>query len=481
MHKFQCSASSNKNLIMEECFKGIQQEMELSFNRIDDFLDQIVVDNERSLNQKKLKCQKLRVVEQNESLHRLQLLHIDNSQFVNQLTNQVTSSIKNSIDNQIKVQSIEYQQLYESFQKQKIQKQQLNETIKIKDQQLQSHQLQIEQLKQTQAKELIVQQSPQQIQNQFQYEQLQNSIKQQEPCVAIATNSDCSIVVAGCKTEIKVFEFKQDILTQAQLLSEHTKGVCTLNFMKKSNQFISGSDDNLIIIWSMNQSNQWVCQQKLNEHTKGIYCLVLNNNEDLIISGSCDKTIKFWMNKNGWLCQQTITDHTGTIYGLSLNQQQNKVISCGYDKQILIIEQSQQDSQWIVIQKIKVETNGSRLCFINDNVFTFQPDSSEQMHVYEINDTNKQYLKTKDVLVKYSKDGYSLFPQQHIKSKWLLVNKNGIYVNLIKTNENQEFSIQQSIQFGSAYLFGHLSDDGQFLMTWDDISKEIQIRKYHEI
>ncbi|CAK87555.1 unnamed protein product, partial (macronuclear) [Paramecium tetraurelia] len=315
---------------IEACCQNLQENIEFSFKRIDDLIDQIVVDNEYLLNQKLQECQKQRVVQQNESSHRLSSLNIDNSQFSNQMIVQIRSLIKMSIDNQMKIQSIEYQQqLNENQEIQKIQKKQLNETIK--DQQLQSNQQQIQQL----------------TLNQFQYQLLPNSIKQQQFCCAIATNKDCSIVVAGCDNTIKVFEFKSEVLIQTQLLSEHTKGVLTLNFMKKSNQFISGSDDKLIIIWIMNPSNQWVCQYKLIGHNSNIYCLVLNNNEDLIISGSYDKTIKFWITKNEWLCQQTITDHNGCVYGLSLNQEQNKLLSCGDDKQILIIEQSQQDSQWI--------------------------------------------------------------------------------------------------------------------------------------
>ncbi|CAD8117003.1 unnamed protein product [Paramecium primaurelia] len=182
-----------------------------------------------------------------------------------------------------------------------------------------------------------------------------------------------------------------------------------------------------------------------------------------------------------WLCQQTITDHTSSVYGLSINQQQNKVISCGCDGQILIIEQSQQDSKWIVIQKIKVETYGQRICFINDNVFIFQPYCKEQMHVYEMNNINKQYLKTKDIIVKGGTIDNCLFPQQYIKSKCLVVNRNGKYVNLIRTKENGEFKTEQSIEFGNYNLFGCMSDDGQYLITWDYSSNEIQIRKYNEI
>ncbi|CAD8215282.1 unnamed protein product [Paramecium octaurelia] len=249
--------------------------------------------------------------------------------------------------------------------------------------------------------------------------------------------------------------------------------------MKKSSQFISGSRDKQMIIWSMNSNNQWICSYKLNEHQDYIRCLILNNNEDLIISGSSDKTIKFWIKNNQWTCSQTITDHTNYVYGLSWNEKQNNVISCGVDKLILIIEESSQ-KKWNVIQKITVEQYGFRICFINDYVFTFQPYNQEYIHVYEINSSNQQYSKTKQIDVKSDSDACDcLFPQQYLKSKCLLVNKNGRNVNLIRKNQNGHFITQQSIQLGHRIMYGQMSENGDYLVTWDNQSREIQIRKYH--
>ncbi|CAD8118825.1 unnamed protein product [Paramecium primaurelia] len=86
--------------------------------------------------------------------------------------------------------------------------------------------------------------------------------------------------------QIKVFDLKQRKLNESQLLSYHQQDVLTLNFMKKSNHFVSGSTDKSIIIWYMNQNNQWKCQQKLDGHSDAIGSLLLNNNENFIISGS---------------------------------------------------------------------------------------------------------------------------------------------------------------------------------------------------
>ncbi|CAD8072152.1 unnamed protein product [Paramecium primaurelia] len=161
----------------------------------------------------------------------------------------------------------------------------------------------------------------------FTFKLIQNhSIRQSEKYRTITVNKDNSILIAACDEYIKKFEFKQDQLRRTKILSEHKDSVTTLNFMNKSNQFISESLDKQIIIWSTNHNNQWISSQKLRGHTDFIFCIVLNKNEDLIILGSCDKTIKSWYKQQQWLCSQTIIDHTYRVYGLILNEEEQIVI-----------------------------------------------------------------------------------------------------------------------------------------------------------
>ncbi|CAD8214428.1 unnamed protein product [Paramecium pentaurelia] len=308
----------------------------------------------------------------------------------------------------------------------------------------------------------------------------QQSIKQVQWCIAIAFNKDQSIVIAGCNNEIKVFQHIQGNLNLIQIFSEHTKDVYTLNFMKNTNDFVSGSEDCSIIIWKVTGNDQWKCQQKLFGHSNKIFSLLLSNTDDLIISGS--DTIKFWRKQDQWLFQQTIIDHTDVVYSLSLNEEQNKLISCSFDLLILVIELQKLDKKWSVTQKIYVDQRGFRLCLINDNQFTFQLYCKEQMYVYVLDSNTNQYRKTKEIAVKFgSIYDNCLFPQQYQKQKCLLVNKNGKHVNLMKKLQNGDFIVQQSIEFDNCIIFGQLSDDGQYLITWDDGSKEIQIRKYREL
>ncbi|CAD8214065.1 unnamed protein product [Paramecium octaurelia] len=61
----------------------------------------------------------------------------------------------------------------------------------------------------------------------------QNSIKQNEDCRAIAVNKDYSTLIATSYKQIKVFEFKQRMLTQQQILSLFKKNLSDYSFLRK--------------------------------------------------------------------------------------------------------------------------------------------------------------------------------------------------------------------------------------------------------
>ncbi|CAD8215406.1 unnamed protein product [Paramecium octaurelia] len=103
------------------------------------------------------------------------------------------------------------------------------------------------------------------------------------------------------------------------------------------------------------------------------------------------------------------------------------------------------------------------------------------MHVYQLNNISKQFVKSKDINVNESDSDFGeLFPQQFLKQKQLLVSKHGNSINLIRKTEVDQFIVEQSIQFDSYYIFGQMSDDGEYLITWDSQSNQIKIRKYAE-
>ncbi|CAD8186931.1 unnamed protein product [Paramecium octaurelia] len=405
----------------------------------------------------------------------------------NQIIEKEFQSKEQAIDKLISSQMLQFQNLINSSLSQLLSKTAIqdgkNQINKIDAETQIQKQFSINQsivnLQVTQNKQKILQQTK----KSFSYElifQLRESIK----CRSIIFNKDQSMMIVGQSSgNIKVFEFNSQILKETQQVKEHKDQINSLVFMLNSSQFISCSDDKLIIIWSMDNKKQWKVLQKLEVHTDKINCLITNNQEDCIISGSTDKTIRFWIKENQqWKFNQTLSDHTDKVRCLALNFSQNQLISCGTDKLLLIIQQNK-NKQWNTIQKIQVEKYGFSLCFISDTKFTFQPESLNVMHIYEQDQSSKQFIKNiQEVSIKSGANCSELFPQKYIKEKQILLNKNGCYVNIIRHKENGEFQtiFQLENMCDCCGLFGSISNDGTYLVTYESHSSELKIRKYTE-
>ncbi|CAD8142277.1 unnamed protein product [Paramecium pentaurelia] len=348
--------------------------------------------------------------------------------------------------------------------------------------------------------------------------QPQYTYQQKDLCNAIAINHNNTILVVAAdkhlnfqfqRSQIKVMEIIYSNtstiinLNQIQIIQDQHFGfINTLNFFKKNpfmlDNFISGSQDNQIIIWQLEiveSSKFWIPIFKLKEHSSSINCLVLRPfNEDLIIS-ACDKKIKFWSLSNyqflspliyqGWECFQTIKEHKSYVFGLSINQEGNRVVSCGYDKQILIIEESNR-IKWYMKQKIQTYNIGFRICFIINNLFAYQ-SLGINLQLFKFNEKNEKFQKIKEIPVKGGNCFCSpYFPSSYINTQNLFVTKNGYHLNFIRFiyshNQSQDFqcSLESSIEFDQkgywGYIYGTLSEDGKLLITWDFISEQIQFR-----
>ncbi|CAD8128370.1 unnamed protein product [Paramecium sonneborni] len=292
--------------------------------------------------------------------------------------------------------------------------------------------------------------------------QLIEQIKVKQYCTAIAILSDNSYVLASCWKMIKVFQFKKEIMKQVNFINGHNNRITVLEFYK--NYKVSSDWDGSIKIWSINRIHSSKCLQKIQAHKQVILGLVINDEKNCIISSSQDKKIKFWTEKNGWqLLGQT-------------NLLQLRQVNLCYG-----ITKTQNIKCWNIVQKIEVDKEGYKLCLISNNLFTFQQWGENFMDVYEL-DSKNQFIKTKSIFVKGGTNCDCLFPQQYRKSKDLLVNKNGSFINLIRRQENNEFIPQMSIDLlAGESIYGQMSQDSQYLITWDKKSSLIQIRKYQNI
>ncbi|CAD8075027.1 unnamed protein product [Paramecium sonneborni] len=314
----------------------------------------------------------------------------------------------------------------------------------------------------------------------FKYE-LINSVLELQGAFAFSFSQQSQFLVGGYNSGIiKIFEFDKGQIKLIQEIQETKTPICCVSFMNQSTQFISRGDPYTIILWQQDSKNGWICKQKLQGHSSFINCLRINQEDDLIISGSNDKSIKLWRIKNEqWQCSQTINCNQNKIISLSINDSSNQIISCGSENQIIIIQQ-QCDLEWKIIQIIQLNNSGFRLSYINDDIFVFQGNSKEKMNVYERDLQNKQFKLTKEVNVKNSNNCQYYFPQQFIKQKSILVNKNGRFINLLRVNSNGDFINEQVLEFDHEFIFGSMTEDGEYLIIYDDQQKKVQIRKYQD-
>ncbi|CAD8129501.1 unnamed protein product [Paramecium sonneborni] len=304
----------------------------------------------------------------------------------------------------------------------------------------------------------------------FKYE-LINSVLEQQGAFAFSFSQQSQFLVGG---------YNSGQVRLIQQLQETKTPVCCVSFMNKSTQFISRGDSYTIILWQQDSKNGWICKQKLQGHSSFINCLRINQEDDLIISGSSDKSIKLWRIKNEqWQCSQTINCNQNKILSLCINDSSNQIISCSSENQIIIIQQ-QCDLEWKIIQIIQLDTSGFRLCYINDDIFVFQGNSKEKMNVYERDIQNNQFKLTKEVNVRSSRNCQNYFPQQFIKKKSILVNKNGRFINLLRINCNGDFINEQVLEFDHKFIFGSMTEDGEYLVIYDDQEKKVQMRKYQD-
>jgi WD40 repeat protein len=79
-------------------------------------------------------------------------------------------------------------------------------------------------------------------------------------CSALAFNQVGSIMVSGCKCNIKVWSFHKGKLSKLKTLTEHCDYVYCLVFSKKLNWFASGSRDFTIRGWK-EEENNWISSQ----------------------------------------------------------------------------------------------------------------------------------------------------------------------------------------------------------------------------
>ncbi|CAD8191732.1 unnamed protein product [Paramecium pentaurelia] len=131
-----------------------------------------------------------------------------------------------------------------------------------------------------------------------------------------------------------------------------------------------------------------------------------------------------------------------------------------------------------------------RICFITNQIFTFQSSKSykgtQNLLIFKM-DMNQKFQIAKNISLQ-GKGQHDLGDCQpiYVTSKQILIIKNGYFINIIRfilynpqfkgLDGEFNYQLEQSIIFGYDCVYGTISHDGQFLITWDYRSHTTQIK-----
>ncbi|CAD8094420.1 unnamed protein product [Paramecium primaurelia] len=304
---------------------------------------------------------------------------------------------------------------------------------------------------------------------------LSNSIKQDGISQALAFNYQTNILVTSNDKEIIIWKFNEGKLDQWQKY-QFSGFITSLVFSKTQNIFISGSTE--VYIWKQHQNNQWTKSNPYIYNKKiQTSCLVLNSKEDLVIQGNKNSTINilavdFQQNKITHL--YSLKKHTEWVSSLSLNNSENLLLTCGYQE--TIIWKKDQDNKWkFMTEVIKYSTPiyPDRALFLKDDQFILfkSRNGSTSAIVYQQNklDFTKYYeiqLNTIPTLEFKLYQTFEFRPELN-----LLFVRYKEYIYILRKQDNGKYKIAYQQCYKTDYIYGTLSNNGQYLVIYDESQK----------
>ncbi|CAD8116143.1 unnamed protein product [Paramecium primaurelia] len=326
--------------------------------------------------------------------------------------------------------------------------------------------------------ELSLQQSRNDHDGQIQLSLKDDFMKQNNKCYAIAFNKNGSQMVSMNNFDIKVWSFHDGKLQLESTLQAHTSYIYCFVYSKLQQSFISCSNDKSIICWKKNNYNNWKKSQEYRLHMGWVGCMNLNKNETQLLSGGEDKQIIVWqvdLNQNKLSYLYSLEKHMNSIRAISLNESENSFVSCG-DDQLIIIWEIGQDNKFQFKQTFKqfLNCSGCHLKFLDDQKFIWLPYSKELNLVCLFSKKNGIYEEDCEnrikLIINNNSLGCSLFPIIYLKDKSILFIRTKNIIFLLK-EQNGKFFVVNEYDCITNWNFGNVTDDGKYLVVWDDHKK----------
>ncbi|CAD8198810.1 unnamed protein product [Paramecium pentaurelia] len=308
---------------------------------------------------------------------------------------------------------------------------------------------------------------------------IDNSNQQIGLCYAVVFDETGSIMVSCEHEMINIWQFEQGRLKLIKTYQEHIQAVTCLVYSKLKNNFISGSLDKTIISWQQINQKEWKCSQPFQQHSMSVNCLMLNKKEDHLISGGLDKSIKVWnvdFIKNELNFKYSLDKHSNSIQSFSFNSSETLMASCGYDH--FIIWQKGVQGKWEFQYKKEVSYYGRKICFINDYqcLWVTQRKDCNNIFLFEIQNgvCQENINKTINLVQNALCDDYLYFPIIYNKDKNIILVRHKHHIYLMRELNDGIFNIIASFNCQTDEIFGTMTNNGQYLVFWDEKYKKYQ-------
>lgn len=146
-------------------------------------------------------------------------------------------------------------------------------------------------------------------------------------------------LAVGSSIGIWIYEIRQDMVKEIDLLTGHTDSVYTIAYSRDGRMLASGSWDNTIRLWD---GQTGLLIETLEGHTDKVNCVVFSGDGNFLASGSNDKTVKLWDIETGDV-SYTNTDHTDSVTSVAFSPNGNFLASGSKDKTIGLINVQTKD------------------------------------------------------------------------------------------------------------------------------------------
>ncbi|CAD8205199.1 unnamed protein product [Paramecium octaurelia] len=293
-------------------------------------------------------------------------------------------------------------------------------------------------------------------------------------CCAIVFNKDGSIMISSDGCEIKIWKFEQGTFKLSNSYKEHSNPIKCLIHSKKTNNFISGDNNSQIICWQQTNRNDWNWSQPFKQHNNSINCFLLNKQEDQLISGGMDHKIIVWkvgFSKNVLTFLYSLDQHINRVNSLSFNQSETVLASSGYGE-FIIWEKG-------VLGKLEFKykqmlQDGQKIHFINDKQLLWVNKKMNNILVFELfNGVFKQNANKTITLIENNEcDDSTLFPIINNKERNVLLLRHKQHIYLIRQLNDDTFNIVASLKFLTTEIYGTMTNNGQYLVVWDNKFKK---------